>query len=206
MDSDDRLSVRPAAMTDSPTGGPPDQLALAPGPHDQPRLVQPEPDSDTTKQLILTTLLATLGFALNLVLALQVLIQERDGVASAFPWLAPSLKVLCQPLNCSLRPQKNIDAILIDNSAFTKLTPDSFRLSLVLRNKDATPVSVPALELTLIDTQDEILSRRVLLPEELFASADSIEPGADWSPSVEVLLPTAVALRISGYRVLAFYP
>ena len=67
-------------------------------------------------------------------------------------------------------------------------------------------VAVPALELTLIDAQDEVLARRVLLSEELFASADSIEPGADWSPSVEVLLPAAVALRTSGYRLLAFYP
>ena len=205
MGADDRLSVRPAAMPDSSEGI---SLALVVGPDaaDQPRLAQSGSGSDTMAQLILTTLLATLGFALSSVLALQMLIQERDEVASALPWLAPSLKVLCQPLNCTLRPQKNIDAILIDNSAFAKLTPESFRLSLVLRNKSATPVAVPALELTLIDAQDEVLVRRVLLSEELFASADSIEPGADWSPSVEVLLPTAVALRISGYRLLAFYP
>ena len=205
MGSDDRFSVRPAAMPDSPKGVL-SALAVAPDPADHPRLAQSGSGSDTMAQLILTTLLATLGFALSSVLALQVLIQERDEVASALPWLAPSLKVLCQPLNCSLRPQKNIDTILIDNSAFAKLTQDSFRLSLVLRNKSATPVAFPALELTLIDAQDEVLVRRVLLSEELFASADSIEPGADWSPSVEVLLPAAVALRTSGYRLLAFYP
>lgn len=96
MGSDDRLPVRPAAMPDSPKGV---SLALAVGPDaaDQPRLAQSGSGTDTMAQLILTTLLATLGFALSSVLALQVLIQERDEVASALPGWRPRSRCCVNP-------------------------------------------------------------------------------------------------------------
>ena len=65
---------------------------------------------------------------------------------------------------------------------------------------------MPALELTLTDSQDQPLVRRVLTPADLRAPAELGSSGA-WSGSLPVGLQAPVSAdRVAGYRVLAFYP
>ena len=66
---------------------------------------------------------------------------------------------------------------------------------------------MPAVELTLTDTSDQPLLRRVLTISELGAPA-ALPAGGEWSGSLEmdVALDGDMPAQIAGYRVLAFYP
>ncbi|HZY18933.1 MAG TPA: DUF3426 domain-containing protein [Ramlibacter sp.] len=153
--------------------------------------------------------LALLGVALLLSasLAAQWALHDRDRLAASHPQWRPWLEQLCRPLDCRIGPPRRIDAILIDSSGFTRLRQDAYRLGFTLKNQAPHPVAVPALELTLTDTQDQPLLRRVLLPKELHAPGDTLAAASDWSGSVAIAVEAdPAAARVAGYRLLAFYP
>lgn len=148
---------------------------------------------------------------LGLVLALQVAWQERDRLAQQVPALRPWLAKLCEPLACQIGPPRRIEAIVIDSSTFSRLRPDAYRLAVTLGNRSGAPVAMPALELTLTDTQDQPVLRRVLRPSELAEGAPATGPAiganAEWSTTLTIgVSAEAGAGRIAGYRLLAFYP
>lgn len=140
-------------------------------------------------------------------LAAQMAAQERDRLAALHPQWRGALQALCQPLGCKVGPWRRIDAVTIDSSGFTRLRQDAYRLNVTLKNQAALAVAMPALELTLTDSQDQPLVRRVLTPRELGATAGTLAPHGDWSGSVAIAVGApADSGRIAGYRVLAFYP
>jgi predicted Zn finger-like uncharacterized protein len=145
--------------------------------------------------------------ALGALLALQLALNDRDRLAAANPALRPWLARLCQPLRCTIRPPRQIDAIAIDSSSFNKLRADAYRLNVTLKNQAATDVAMPALELTLTDGQDLALVRRVVMPDELGSNAAVIPASSEWSGSLALAVtPNDASGRIAGYRLLAFYP
>lgn len=147
------------------------------------------------------------GLGLAALLAGQVALHDRDRLAALHPQWRPWLAQACEHLGCTVGPPRRIEAISIDNSAFTRLQPDVYRLSFTVKNQAAQPVAVPSLELTLTDTQDQPLLRRVLGPRELGAAADTIAARADWSSSLAIAVDAAGSPgRVAGYRLLAFYP
>ena len=144
---------------------------------------------------------------LTAALGLQFAVHDRDRLAATRPHLRPWLEALCRPLGCSIAAPRRIDAIVIESSGFTQLRGDAFRLSFTLKNQARQPVAVPSLELTLTDTQDQAVVRRVLTPRELGAPADTIAAASEWSAQLALALEAnGSAARISGYRLLAFYP
>jgi predicted Zn finger-like uncharacterized protein len=143
---------------------------------------------------------------LSALLALQVAVQDRDRLAAANPELRPVLQQVCAALSCTLGPPRQIEAIAIDSSAFNKLRGDAYRLSVTLRNQAPTPVAVPAIELTLTDSQDQPVVRRVLTPAEMGASSPVIGAAAEWSANVTMAVAASGIGRVAGYRLLAFYP
>jgi predicted Zn finger-like uncharacterized protein len=150
-----------------------------------------------------------LGLALvglGALLALQVAVQDRDRLAAAHPELRPALQQLCAAVGCTIGPPRQIEAIAIDSSAFNKLRGDAYRLSVTLRNQAPTPVAVPSIELTLTDSQDQPVLRRVLTPAELGASSPVIGAAAEWSANVTMAVAASGIGRVAGYRLLAFYP
>jgi predicted Zn finger-like uncharacterized protein len=153
---------------------------------------------------------ATLGLGsllLLVVLLAQVALQERDHLVAWQPNLRPVLQALCQPLQCRIGPPRNIEAIVVDSSSFSKLRDGVYRLALTLKNQGRTAVALPAVELTLTEAQDLPVVRRVFLPEELDASAGQIDPGAQWSGTFALSLAAlAGAERVASYRLVAFYP
>lgn len=157
--------------------------------------------------------LALLAVLLGLLLAIQVGVHDRDRLAAAHPTLRPWLARLCEPFKCRIAPSRQIDAIVIDSSSFNKLRADDYRLNFTLKNQANNPVAMPALELTLTDDQDQPVVRRVLLPAELGTHPGVIAATSEWSGSLALTLSAAGngndngnAARISGYRLLAFYP
>jgi predicted Zn finger-like uncharacterized protein len=141
------------------------------------------------------------------VLVLQVLMQERDRLAASEPALAPVLLSLCTALHCKLEPLRQIESVVIDSSAFTKVRTDVYRLSFTLKNAAPIGVATPAVELTLTDAQDQAVVRRVFPSSDFGAQKSEMAAGTE----LPVALPVSVKLptgseRIAGYRLLAFYP
>jgi predicted Zn finger-like uncharacterized protein len=149
--------------------------------------------------------LALLVLALGAALALQVAYQDRDRLALTQPMLRPALEEMCVLLQCRLGPPRQIEAVVIDSSGFNRLRNDIYRISFTLRNSASVAVAVPAMELTVTDSQDQVLARRVLTPLELGAEDATIPAAGDWSRTIGVTLATG-GTRVAGYRLLAFYP
>jgi len=152
---------------------------------------------------------ATLGLAacaLLVALTLQIAVQERDRIAVAQPALKPLLQQLCEPLKCTVGPPRQIEAVVIDGSTFSKLRGDAYRLSFTLRNQAATDIAMPAIELTLTDGQDQPVVRRVLSPADLGTPSATLAAGADWTGNFAMSVSGNGLGRVAGYRVLAFYP
>lgn len=151
-------------------------------------------------------------------LALQVAVMQRDSLAAFEPRLKPALQILCERLACQVGPVRQIEAIVIDSSSFNKINDAGiFRLSFTLKNAGLVAVAMPSLEVTLTDTQDQPVLRRVLSPAQFSIASSMLAAGADFSaavsfqvaanasPSDAVTAPGAL-LRVAGYRLLAFYP
>ena len=152
-------------------------------------------------------LMSLLVIVLAGLLALQYAMHDRDRLAAAEPALKPWLEQLCEYAGCRVEPLRQIESIAIDASAFNKLRTDAYRLNFTLKNNASIAVAVPSMELTLTDSQDQPVLRRVLTPADLGAKEPVINGGADWSASVAVSVASgSEATRIAGYRLLAFYP
>lgn len=137
-------------------------------------------------------------------LLLQVAVQERRWIAATWPALRPALEQLCGPLHCDVGSYRQISAVIVDGSTFHKIKGDQYQFSLTLKNRSETRVEMPAVELTLTDAQDQPVLRRVLTPQDLAAPAELSAQG-EWNLAASLLVNLG-STRITGYRVLAFYP
>jgi predicted Zn finger-like uncharacterized protein len=136
----------------------------------------------------------------------QVAVHERDRLASVEPRLKPWLVGLCELAGCRVDVPKQIESVVVDNSSFTRIRSDLFRLGFVIRNTAAVEVSTPAIELTLTDTQDRPVIRRVFRPSEVGSSA-VLAPKGEWSAALNLgVAASGDPGRVAGYRLLAFYP
>ena len=151
--------------------------------------------------------LVALAIVLMSGLGLQVTLHERDRLAASVPDLRPALIALCDAFQCKIAPFKHIDSVVIDASSFVKVRGDVYRLNLTLKNTALVDLAAPAVELTLTDTQEQPLLRRVLSSSELGAKQGTLVSGGELSVSVPLHVKTSSsAERFSGYRLLAFYP
>ncbi|KQW63932.1 zinc-ribbon and DUF3426 domain-containing protein [Variovorax sp. Root411] len=154
--------------------------------------------------LILLVVLAVL------LLIVQVIRHERDGIAARQPNLRPALAALCQYTGCELAALRQIGDIVIEGAAFAreKSGGNDYRLSFTLRNGATVPLAMPSVELSLLDTQERAVVRRVLMPADYGAPA-VLPARADRAASLPLVLSASEAAAlppIAGYRVEAFYP
>jgi predicted Zn finger-like uncharacterized protein len=142
----------------------------------------------------------------------QVVRHERDRIAAAQPGLAPILQQLCSYTGCSVRPLKHIESVVVDASGFNKMRSDAksdlYRVTVSLKNNHVLPVALPHIELTLNDSQDQAVLRRVLNPADLGATQFVIAPSGEFSgaSTLQIDNQQLAGARVAGYRVLAFYP
>jgi predicted Zn finger-like uncharacterized protein len=154
--------------------------------------------------------LVVLAVLAVLLLIVQVIRHERDGIVARQPSLRPALAALCQYTGCELSALRQIGDIVIEGAAFAreKSGGNDYRLSFTLRNGATVPLAMPAVELSLLDTQERAVVRRVLMP--LDYGAPTVLPArADRAASLPLTLSATEASAlppIAGYRVEAFYP
>lgn len=158
------------------------------------------------RPLVRATLLVAC-LLLGLGLALQVLIHERDRLAVVEPGLKPLIEEACLLLDCQIEPLRQIESVVIDSSAFSKVKGDLYRLSLTLKNNAPIDLAMPAVELALTDTLDHALMRRVFQPEELGVKTGVIPAASETQTTLVLTIKTnGAGERVAGYRLLAFYP
>ncbi|NDP61031.1 DUF3426 domain-containing protein [Polaromonas sp.] len=166
---------------------------------------------------LVRNVLAVLCLVLALALMLQWAVRQKDVLAAQAPRLAPWLQAMCRPLGCAVRPLRRIESLVIENASFSRTGPDAYRLSFSFTNTSDAELEIPALEVTLTDSQDQAVVRRVVMPAEFGATATTLAAysklagdlslkvagagGQGSAPSLQAGL-----LPVAGYRILAFYP
>lgn len=151
-------------------------------------------------------------------MALQSAVMHRDSLTAYEPRAIPALEMLCERLACQVGPVRQIEAIVIDSSSFKKINDAGiYRLTFTFKNTRFAPVSMPSLEVTLTDTQDQPVLRRVLSPAQFSATSSMLAASAGFSADLSLQVAvnpspsndatgTGSSLRVAGYRLLAFYP
>lgn len=155
-------------------------------------------------------LLVLLAVLAALALIVQIVRHERDGIVARQPNLRPALSALCQYTGCELAALRQIGDIVIEGAAFAreKSGGNDYRLSFTLRNAATVPLAMPAIELSLLDTQEQAVVRRVLTPAD-YGAPGVLAARADRAASLPLTLSATEAAAlppIAGYRVEAFYP
>lgn len=137
-------------------------------------------------------------------LALQLMHQFRDGVAARWPGVSPALASWCGMAGCRIEAPRRIEDVAVESTALARASvPDGFRLSVVLRNRGATVLAVPTVDLSLTDANGQLISRRMLAPREFRVAPATIRSGAELA--MQLVLSTGSA-RVTGYTVEVFYP
>ncbi len=130
----------------------------------------------------------------------------RTELAVVAPELRPALVAGCELVGCTLPRPLKPELVGIETS---DLVPDGdgLLLTATLMNRAPFEQDFPHLELTLTDTQDEALVRKVLLPADYLPAGQDPAQGfaARGEVSVKLALTTDNVPAV-GYRLYLFYP
>ena len=146
---------------------------------------------------------------LALGLAGQASFHYRSELAVAFPILQPLLLTFSQALDKSLPLPARADLVSIETS---DLQTDTARgnllvLNATLRNRAPYAQAYPSLELSLTDTQDVAIARRVFTPKEYLPAKKSSDQAFAANSDIAVRLwIEAKDISAAGYRLYIFYP
>jgi predicted Zn finger-like uncharacterized protein len=156
------------------------------------------------RQWLFATALCLLGIGL----LVQVGLQQRARIVATEPALAPVFEALCQWAGCAMGPLRQIESVVIESSSFIKVKTDVYRLSFSIKNTALVPVALPFAEVTLTDLRDQSVLRRVVSPVDYGARGESLAPGEELSLVVPVAVKAVAGIseKITGYRLLVFYP
>jgi predicted Zn finger-like uncharacterized protein len=169
--------------------------------------LKPKEVSSVWKRRSVRAVLSVFALVLGAMLVLQIVFQERDRIAASWPATRESLEAMCSAAGCTVGPLRQIEAVVIDSSSFTKVRADVYRLSFSLKNTAHIEVATPAVELTLTDMQDQPVIRRVFTAMDFEDKSGVLDPGSERSFTVPLNVKLAASSeKISGYRLLSFYP
>lgn len=152
------------------------------------------------------SLAGLLALALATVQAAYVL---RGELAVSEPDLRPLLQDMCSLLDCDIPLPRKADLVSIEAS---DLHPDAQQKNLLvlvatLKNRAPYAQDYPHLELTLTDTRDQPVVRKVLAPDEYLAQGADVRAGFAGNGDLAInLWLDAGDIGASGYRLYLFYP
>jgi|WetSurMetagenome_2_1015567.scaffolds.fasta_scaffold295371_1 predicted Zn finger-like uncharacterized protein len=147
---------------------------------------------------ILATLLLAAG---------QLLFIFRVELAVVSPELRPALQAGCDLFGCTVPRPRKPELVGIENSDLAPAGEHRLLLTALLKNRAPFAQEYPSLELTLTDTQDEALLRKVLPPAD-YLPADKLA-AAGFAARGEVAVKLSLAtddVPAVGYRLYLFYP
>ena len=146
---------------------------------------------------------------LALALMTQIAFHYRGEIALVFPELRPTLAELCASLACEVPLPRRAELISIESSDLQAdpSNPSVIVLTAALRNRAAFAQSHPSLELTLTDSQDQPLARRVLGVQDYLRPNMNVETGFTANSELPIkVYMEASSLKATGYRLYLFFP
>jgi len=149
------------------------------------------------------------ALVLLLVLLAQAAYHYRSAIIVLFPEAKPYAAALCETLGCDLPLPRRIELISIEASDLQADTtnPNIMVLSATLKNRAIFDQQLPLLELTLTDTRDQPLVRRVLAPQDYIGKAANTQAG--FAANTEIAIKVFIEgsqVKATGYRLYLFYP
>lgn len=146
---------------------------------------------------------------LLVVLAGQITFRFRSEIAIAVLGLRPLLQAYSEAFKTNIPLPRQVELVSIEQS---DLQADPARgnllvLNATLRNRAAYEQAYPSLELSLTDTSDAAIARKVFLPEEFLP--DGVPANKPFKAKSEVtvrLWIEASEISAAGYRLYVFYP
>lgn len=145
---------------------------------------------------------------LGIAMLAQAALLFRQEVIQRMPQTRPLYAQLCSNIGCSMALPKDASKIAIESSDLHPESgvPNFFRLRATIRNRAAFEQAYPHLELTLTDSEDRPLARKVLAPSE-WRPGDAPVGGFPAGSDLEVNLPFETKdIAAVGYRLYVFYP
>ncbi len=130
----------------------------------------------------------------------------RDTLAARVPATQPVLESVCAWVGCRIEAPRSLTAVQLDSAALWRRSTTDFVFDVVLKNQADHTVVTPALELTLTDAMEQVLVRRVVLPQDWPQSTLTLGPLQEWPVRFELELQPDAARGMTGYRALLFYP
>ena len=156
-----------------------------------------------------TLLWSVLALVLSIVLAVQAVLAFRTEIMMLVPQTRSYYAQICESLGCMIGLPKLSNYLHIEESdlkAVDPSHPNEIQLLLSVRNRAQIELAYPAFELTLTDSLQQALARRVFLPAEYLpptAQTGGLKAGTELP--IQLYLDTG-ALRAAGYRLYLFYP
>ncbi|MBW9107479.1 DUF3426 domain-containing protein [Paraburkholderia phenoliruptrix] len=133
---------------------------------------------------------------------------QRETVLVYFPRTQVLYAKACAQLGCQLTAPHDIDGLQVEPSDLRQVDgPHKLELRMPLRNRFNVALAYPAIELTLLDDQNNIALRRVLFPQDYVPPGTPIAAGLPphMTQTMIVRLDTGNAVA-SNFRVQIFYP
>jgi predicted Zn finger-like uncharacterized protein len=189
----------------APFSGP---FAATPGGGDDAFAVKREPRAPEPSRLVWHVLGGVAAGLLGFLLLVQLAWWQRETVMVAWPDSQPLFVKACSHLGCKIEPPRDIDGLLVEPSDLRQIDgPHRLELKMPLRNRFDIALAYPAVELTLLDENNNIAVRRVLWPQDYVKPGTPIAAGlpARTTQTMIVRLDTGDAVA-SNFRVQIFYP
>ena len=150
-------------------------------------------------------------FALLLIVAfcVQAIFHFRTEIVIALPALRPAIAATCEAFGADIPLPRRSELVSIEVSDLqTDREHDNLlALHATLRNRAPYAQAYPMLELSLTDTQDAAIVRRVIKPADYLSP--KISPDAAFPANGDLpvrLWIDASSVVASGYRLYVFYP
>jgi hypothetical protein len=148
---------------------------------------------------------------LALLVAAQLAVVFRSDVLTSWPGVRPALIQLCNVFGCSLGWPTQPDQLAVIGSELQSIPgTDVLELTAVIRNRASYTQALPALEVTLSDTQNRPVARKVFSPADYLTAAgeprtridEGLAAGADMT--IRLFFETR-GLQPAGFLVYPFY-
>ncbi len=140
----------------------------------------------------------------------QIAYVYRTELTILMPEWRPSLERFCILMECEVPYPQSIKQLGIETSDLEKnlsRQPEVTSVSAVIRNYAPFPQALPALQLVLLDAQDQIIASRIFTAKDYFSEHDQALRFIAPQQEIEIQLDfDSSELPALGYRLHLLYP
>ncbi len=165
--------------------------------------------------------LALMALLLIAALGMQMAHHWRNQLAATYPTTKPWLQAWCDIARCQLVAPMDINALSVDSITVVKAESqgtDAYQLTVIVQNNSRIPLQWPLLDLTLTNSNGEVLTRRSLRvdsAQQVPVTDDHNKAPTQHSPVAPTAQPGLTALQwqmrapdlqLASYTAELFYP